>query len=174
MNKRTTICSLAAAALLLASSAASAQMRLVSSVIGAGGGVAAGAGSAVIGTVGQGIIGPVVTTGRVAWQGFWYAAIPAIPLAVPGEREAAGMELGITPNPISTEGTIRVAIPRSGRASVVMFDALGREVMTLADGIQDAGILSIRVDGSMLPSGSYTVRLVAGEIRRSIRVIVAK
>jgi hypothetical protein len=174
MKKRTTTYALAAAALLLAGPAASAQIRLVSSVIGAGGGVAAGAGGGVVGTVGQGIIGPVTATGRVAWQGFWYTSIPAIPLAVPGESETAETGLSVSPNPISTEATIRVAIPRSGRASLIMFDALGREVMTLADGIQDAGTLAVRVDGSMLPSGSYTIRLVAGEVRRSIRVIVAK
>ena len=139
MKKRLTTGMLAAATLLLAASAGSAQIRLVSSVIGAGGGTAAGPGRAMAGTVGQGIVGPTTAPALTAWQGFWYAAPPPAPAAVPSESDAMAGALRVTPNPIATEGLIQTELPRSGRASLILFDALGRQVMTLADGIQDGG-----------------------------------
>ena len=43
-----------------------------------------------------------------------------------------------------------------------MYDALGRAVAVLADGILAAGPHETTFDGAALPAGVYLVRLVAG------------
>lgn len=44
------------------------------------------------------------------------------------------------------------------RVQIVVFDLLGREVATLAEGRYEAGVYQAVFDGSLLPSGMYLVR----------------
>ena len=69
------------------------------------------------------------------------------------------------PNPFSERTTVRFAIPEQGPVSLVVFDALGREVRRLVDGTLDAGHHEVAWDGTgdggRLASGLYIVRLTA-------------
>ena len=56
-----------------------------------------------------------------------------------------------------------------------MFDMLGREVATLADGRYEAGVYDVVFDGSLLPSGMYLVRAnVASENGRSASAFIQR
>ncbi|MCH7640062.1 MAG: T9SS type A sorting domain-containing protein [Bacteroidetes bacterium] len=64
------------------------------------------------------------------------------------------------PNPFNPEATVRFAIRDSAPVTLTLHDALGRQVSTLYSGTPEANqTLSVRIDGSGLPSGLYLVRL---------------
>ena len=72
------------------------------------------------------------------------------------------------PNPFNPSTVIRYETPRAIHAQVSIFDALGRRVTVLADGLHAAGSHAVRwngVDeqGRGVPSGVYFSRLEAGD-----------
>lgn len=66
------------------------------------------------------------------------------------------------PNPFNPETRIRYSIPMAGRVVLKVYDMLGREVRTLADGVQAQGNHVVRFDAGDLSSGVYVVRLNVG------------
>ena len=65
------------------------------------------------------------------------------------------------PNPFAHTTTIEYALPASGPVRLVVYDALGREVVALVDGVRQAGAHAAVFDGTSLPSGVYLYRLEA-------------
>ena len=65
------------------------------------------------------------------------------------------------PNPFNPTTSIRYALPRESRITLVVFDILGRTVATLIDGIQAAGVHQARFEGAALATGTYIYRLQA-------------
>jgi photosystem II stability/assembly factor-like uncharacterized protein len=63
------------------------------------------------------------------------------------------------PNPFNPSTTIRFQLPESRDVLLQVFDLLGREVATLADGRMAAGSYSVRWDAGGLASGVYLYRL---------------
>ena len=60
------------------------------------------------------------------------------------------------PNPFNPEATVRFALRDSAPVTLTLHDALGRQVSTLYSGTPAANqTLSVRIDGSGLPSGLY-------------------
>lgn len=79
------------------------------------------------------------------------------------------------PNPFGPATSIRFSLPTStARASLSVYDLLGRRIATLADGPLEAGPHSVRFDASALSSGVYMYRLEAGGQVLSRRMIVAR
>ncbi len=64
------------------------------------------------------------------------------------------------PNPFNPQTTIEYALPEAGDVSLIVYDMLGREVRTLLDGPQTAGLHTVRFDANALPNGTYVYRLV--------------
>ena len=52
------------------------------------------------------------------------------------------------PNPFSTETTIQFGLPKETEAKVIIFDLMGRELITLHDGITSAGYHEVIWDGT--------------------------
>ena len=71
------------------------------------------------------------------------------------------------PNPFNPTTTIRFTVPTSGRAEVVVYNALGQAVATVFDGMAEAGhIYTSPFDASGLASGVYMYRLrFDGQVR---------
>ncbi|MEP7220615.1 MAG: glycoside hydrolase family 44 protein, partial [Bacteroidota bacterium] len=72
------------------------------------------------------------------------------------------------PNPFTDRTVVRFEIPRRGHATLKLYDALGREAGTIADGLFDAGAHDVSVTVAGLPRGSYFCRLQAGDAARTI------
>ncbi len=92
------------------------------------------------------------------------------PGCVPASAEDAGIMgdspriLGARPNPFGSRTSIAFEVPRAGRISLSIYDASGRLVRTLEDGIISAGNHAAEWDGAdgqgrALPSGVYFCRL---------------
>ena len=76
--------------------------------------------------------------------------------------EASGLFLAAPgPNPVRGETTLRFALRESGPAVLAVYDALGREVARLVDGLSAVGEQSVSFDASALAPGLYLVRLDA-------------
>jgi hypothetical protein len=73
------------------------------------------------------------------------------------------------PNPFNPSTVIRYQIPHSegGQRGMLVtlkvYDLLGKEVATLVNEVQDAGMKSVKFDASALASGVYLYKLKAGD-----------
>ena len=73
------------------------------------------------------------------------------------------------PNPFNPETVIPYTLPERALVTLRVFDVLGREVATLAKGMQEAGAHSLNWNGADLSSGIYFYRLdaVSGDQTRA-------
>jgi 5'-nucleotidase/UDP-sugar diphosphatase len=65
------------------------------------------------------------------------------------------------PNPFNPSTTIRYALPGLAQVSVKVFNSIGQEVSTLAEGMQPAGIYEVKWNAAGLASGVYFCRMTA-------------
>jgi len=82
--------------------------------------------------------------------------------------------LGSAPNPLAGQGQIRYALPQAMDVELAVYDLLGRRVATLAKGRQSARRHVTVFDASALTSGTYLVRLEAGDQVHTRRVTVVR
>jgi len=68
------------------------------------------------------------------------------------------------PNPFNPTTTIEYDLPRAARISLKIYDAVGREVVTLMEGVQEAGFKTFVWDASAVPSGVYMYQLIAKDV----------
>jgi photosystem II stability/assembly factor-like uncharacterized protein len=78
------------------------------------------------------------------------------------------------PNPFNPSTVIRYGLPQNSHVVLEVFDALGRSVARLIDGMEEAGIKEIAFDGSTLASGVYLYRLSAGDFVDVQRFVLMK
>ena len=79
------------------------------------------------------------------------------------------------PNPFNPETEIRFSVESAGRASVVVYDLLGRTVAMLHNEFAEPGNLySVRFNAAHLPSGVYFYKLQAGPRMDMKRMLLLK
>jgi len=86
----------------------------------------------------------------------------------------ARFDMAAYPNPFNPVTTLALALPQSTRLTLTLYDVTGRAVRTLCDGVMPAGIHSIMVDGSSLPSGLYFARLQTSRFTRTQKLMLLK
>ena len=87
--------------------------------------------------------------------------------AEPTGGPRAGLALGdVYPNPLTGAAQLRLALGRAQQVTAEAFDALGRRVAVLHDGVLPAGTDHVlRFDAAALPAGLYVVRVQsAGDV----------
>ena len=148
------------------------QVTLSRSVIANGGGEAAGS-HTLTATIGQAIVG---TSGTILTAGFWNA---------PGIVTGINDNLGSTipkeyklnqnyPNPFNPSTAISYQLSAISFVTLKVYDALGREVMTLVNKEQPVGNYRINFDASNLTSGIYFYRIVAGSFVQTKKMVLLK
>ncbi|MBS1518940.1 MAG: T9SS type A sorting domain-containing protein [Bacteroidetes bacterium] len=78
------------------------------------------------------------------------------------------------PNPFNPSTTIKYQIPEDGKVNIVIFDVLGRELMTLVDKVQNAGKYEMEFNAGDLSSGIYFYRLISGDFSDLKRMVLLK
>ena len=76
------------------------------------------------------------------------------------------------PNPARGSFTLRYALPNVTEVSIRLFDALGREVATIQDGMEERGRKEIQIPTSGLSSGAYFIRMRTSGTVRTKRLTV--
>ncbi|MBL0062822.1 MAG: T9SS type A sorting domain-containing protein [bacterium] len=78
------------------------------------------------------------------------------------------------PNPFNPSTEISFDMPYGAPATLKVYDILGREVATLADGILEAGTHRVTFDGTGLASGVYIYRLESNNFAQSRKMVLMK
>jgi hypothetical protein len=89
------------------------------------------------------------------------------------EKESAGFDLQQNhPNPFGERSEITFTLPAEEHVLLEVFDATGRKVQTLANGIYGPGSHTVGVEAKQLESGLYSYRLQAGESRAIKQMLI--
>jgi hypothetical protein len=78
------------------------------------------------------------------------------------------------PNPFNTITTIKFSLAEAANIKLQIFDITGRLVEVLAEGEYPAGENSVVWEAGERPSGVYFVRLAAGGIKSSTKLVLLK
>jgi hypothetical protein len=144
------------------------------SVLGSGGGTAAGAGCGALGTVGQTVVGEVTRPGFHHGIGFWYQpgwALTEVPVDAPPLETRLAQN---RPNPFNPVTVIAYSVSEPCRVSIRIYDVAGREVAVLADGDAAAGRYEETLDARRLASGVYFARMTAGTYTKTRKLVLLK
>jgi hypothetical protein len=94
--------------------------------------------------------------------------------APPLKRPPAFALMQNYPNPFNPQTTIAFNLPTATPVRLIVYDLLGRELMTLATGMHQAGSYEVVFDASPLPSGSYFYRMTADGFSAMRRLVVLR
>ena len=78
------------------------------------------------------------------------------------------------PNPFNTGTTIESDLAKNENVSLKVFDILGREIATLAEGMQASGPHVIQWNPKGVASGVYRYRLTAGSYSKTLRMVIVR
>jgi subtilisin family serine protease len=81
---------------------------------------------------------------------------------------------GNYPNPFNPSTTIRFDLADPAAVRLSVYDITGRAVATLVDQAMIAGAHSVAFDGASFPSGVYLVRLQAGSVSATSKMMLVK
>jgi len=100
-----------------------------------------------------------------------YAEVSGVPV-----RTLLG---SVSPNPFTREVGISYQVASRVRVGIAVYDALGRVVCDLADGIKEPGYYTVSWDGCddrgrKVPAGVYFVKLVTDDYQRVEKTVLLK
>lgn len=78
------------------------------------------------------------------------------------------------PNPFNPTTEISYTLGAAGAVTLKVYDALGREIRTLADGYRNAGAHRVRFDASDLAAGLYFYRLRSADFTETRKMVLMK
>jgi hypothetical protein len=78
------------------------------------------------------------------------------------------------PNPFNPETKIRYSLPQLSDVSLIVYNILGQEVITLVNEQQPAGNYEVSFDGTNLTSGIYLYKIQAGDYSDVKKMILLK
>jgi hypothetical protein len=78
------------------------------------------------------------------------------------------------PNPFNPTSTIVFTLPHLARVRLSLYDVLGREIATLAEGAYEAGVHRVILDATALSSGVYFCRMTADDFAAARKIVVLR
>jgi hypothetical protein len=78
------------------------------------------------------------------------------------------------PNPFNPTTSINYSLANNGNVEIMIYDAAGRLVEELVNGHQDGGSYSISWNASNQASGMYFVKMMAGDIVQTQKLVLLK
>ncbi len=85
-----------------------------------------------------------------------------------------GFGINVYPNPAMNNTVVSYSVVNSGNVKVVLFDALGNEVMTLVDGNVVAGSHTVNLNVEGLSVGNYICKITSGNMNSFVKVNVVR
>lgn len=174
MNRRTPQICAAFCAIAFALGAHSLSAQTAHTVVGSAAVHAVQGHIRLMGTVGQSAIGFVSASSAQASQGFWLPRSTASAATTGGMAEASLLSLTSAPNPLTRLTTLSFSVPERAHVSLVLFNAVGKQVRTILEEERDAGTVAQEADLSGLPSGTYTAILRVGERTASTTLLLVE
>jgi hypothetical protein len=115
----------------------------------------------------------------VSHENLLLTASIAVPTAVneAATRTNVPQQYGLAqnyPNPFNPSTTIKFQMPSKGFVTLKVFDIMGREVATLANGMREAGNYTVQWSAANLSSGVYWYRLTAGTFVQTNKMLLLK
>ncbi|QOJ30418.1 MAG: T9SS type A sorting domain-containing protein [Ignavibacteriales bacterium] len=108
------------------------------------------------------------------WTHTWIGSLWE-PVGVEDELTADSYALAQNyPNPFNPATTIKYSIQKAGLVTLRVYDMLGREVATLVDQEQNAGVYSVQFNASGLASGIYLYKLESGSFTKTNKLMLIK
>lgn len=78
------------------------------------------------------------------------------------------------PNPFNPSTTIQYGLPERSFVEIKVFNILGKEVASLVNSTQDAGVHNVNFDASKLTSGIYLYKLITSKYSEFKKMILVK
>lgn len=78
------------------------------------------------------------------------------------------------PNPFNAQTTLAYALGEKSEIKLSVFNIIGQRIITLATGLQDAGLHKLIWNAKNIPSGVYYARLEAGEGSQTVKMVLLK
>jgi len=78
------------------------------------------------------------------------------------------------PNPFNPSTTISFNLPKSGIATLKVYNLMGEEIITLVEGYREAGIYTINFNAEEHPSGMYLYRLSTNGFTETKKMLFMK
>jgi hypothetical protein len=78
------------------------------------------------------------------------------------------------PNPFNPSTKISYLLPKASEVTLVVYDLLGREVVTLVNEFRTAGTHTVEFNASNLASGVYLYRIEAGDFKDTKKMLLVK
>jgi ligand-binding sensor domain-containing protein len=78
------------------------------------------------------------------------------------------------PNPFNPTTKIEIKILMSGYTQVIVYDILGKEIITLLNSFKQAGNYEVEFNGNNLPSGVYFYRIISGNYSETKKMVLLK
>lgn len=78
------------------------------------------------------------------------------------------------PNPFNPYTIISYELPQESRVELKIYNVLGKEIITLKDGVEAPGRHEIKFDAAALPSGIYFCTLKSGSFAKTEKMILLK
>ena len=106
-------------------------------------------------------------------------AMYSAPLDVPDDVIGGAAPVWSAPNPFAPGTLLHYIVPERSRVRLTVFDASGRVVRRVVDGVLDAGPHEVSwngrdEDGCVVASGVYFARLNAGEVDGSAKLVLVR
>jgi hypothetical protein len=92
----------------------------------------------------------------------------------PGASGCGRRAMTAYPNPFNPSTTFSVPLVSDGHVRVTLYNSIGQEVATLADGEFDAGVHEFRWDAGAMPAGVYFCRIAAAGVNETVKVQLLK
>jgi hypothetical protein len=109
-------------------------------------------------------------------SGVWVGSLSGI-TAIDSQRPQIPSAFTLSqnyPNPFNPTTTIMYQLSAPSVVVLKVYDVLGREVATLANGKESAGMHQVEFNGSRLASGVYFYRLSAGNFFETKKMLLLK
>jgi hypothetical protein len=111
------------------------------------------------------------------WMYLDYLAVPAILSTGVENITAVPASFSLEqnyPNPFNPSTNIRYSLVKADQVRLVVYDILGRQIATLVDRKQNAGVYDVPFDAGNLTSGVYFYRITTGTFTQVKRMMVLK